>query len=189
MLPADASLAVHLVNSEEPATGTDALRTLEDMRAWLAALPGPLAAWGAARSTTATAADQRGLRRLRGRLRPAFEAAGAGDEAAAAAVVNGLLRHAPVRPVLAPVNGQWRLALADDSPSLVTSYLAVAVLGLAQAIEEGALSRMGVCAALGCRVAYLDDSPKGARRYCSSRCASRSHVAAHRARRRETSPG
>lgn len=177
---------MHLVNSEEPATGTDALRTLEEMRTWLAALPFPDGpAWGSA----ASAADVRGMRRLRARLRAAFEAADRAEHASAVAAVNGLLRHAPLRPAVISTPEGWRLRLLDAAPSLVTSYLGAAVVGLAQAIDDGALTRMGICAALGCRTAYLDESARGTRRYCSARCAGRSHVAAHRQRRRETSAG
>jgi predicted RNA-binding Zn ribbon-like protein len=41
-----------------------------------------------------------------------------------------------------------------------------------------------VCADARCGNVYLDTSSNCCRRFCSERCATRSHVAAHRARKR-----
>ena len=45
-------------------------------------------------------------------------------------------------------------------------------------------NRFGVCADERCGNVYLDTSSNCCRRFCSERCATRSHVAAHRARNR-----
>jgi predicted RNA-binding Zn ribbon-like protein len=44
--------------------------------------------------------------------------------------------------------------------------------------------RLGVCSAEGCDDVYVDTSRNASRRYCSNTCASRSTVAAYRARRK-----
>jgi hypothetical protein len=49
--------------------------------------------------------------------------------------------------------------------------------------EHGS-SRFGICADERCGNVYLDTSSNCCRRFCSERCATRSHVAAHRARKR-----
>ena len=44
--------------------------------------------------------------------------------------------------------------------------------------------RLGVCSAEGCDDVYVDTSRNASRRYCSNTCASRSTVAAYRARQK-----
>ena len=44
--------------------------------------------------------------------------------------------------------------------------------------------RIGVCSAEGCDNVYVDTSRNASRRYCSNTCASRSTVAAYRARQK-----
>jgi predicted RNA-binding Zn ribbon-like protein len=54
-------------------------------------------------------------------------------------------------------------------------------------VSEYGISRHGGCAAEGCSKVFADTSRNAARRYCSSACANRSAVAAHRARVRARS--
>jgi predicted RNA-binding Zn ribbon-like protein len=44
--------------------------------------------------------------------------------------------------------------------------------------------RFGTCTAAGCTDVFLDTTRNRSRRFCSERCATRSHVAALRSRRR-----
>jgi predicted RNA-binding Zn ribbon-like protein len=62
--------------------------------------------------------------------------------------------------------------------------MAGAVWGLAVWLCESGSDRFGVCADERCGNVYLDTSSNCCRRFCSERCATRSHVAAHRARKR-----
>ena len=62
--------------------------------------------------------------------------------------------------------------------------MAGAVWGLAVWLCEYGSARFGVCADDRCGNVYLDTSSNCCRRFCSERCATRSHVAAHRARKR-----
>jgi hypothetical protein len=48
---------------------------------------------------------------------------------------------------------------------------------------------VGRCQAAGCERFYVDDSRNRSRRFCSNACASRTTVAAHRARRRQAGNG
>jgi predicted RNA-binding Zn ribbon-like protein len=57
-------------------------------------------------------------------------------------------------------------------------------MGLSQVVVQHGWQRLGVCAAEGCDDVYVDTSRNASRRYCSNTCASRSTVAAYRARRR-----
>ena len=63
-------------------------------------------------------------------------------------------------------------------------YLAGAVWGLSVWLCEYGSARFGVCADERCGNVYLDTSSNNCRRFCSERCATRSHVAAHRARKK-----
>ncbi len=68
--------------------------------------------------------------------------------------------------------------------SVSSEYLAGAVWGLSVWLCEYGSARFGVCADDRCGNVYLDTSSNCCRRFCSERCATRSHVAAHRARKR-----
>ena len=79
----------------------------------------------------------------------------------------------------------WHLHVdrADDAPwdawLLASGALALAVL-LASAGHDR--PPFGTCDAADCRMCYLDSGRGGGRRYCSPRCATRTRVAAFRAR-------
>ncbi|MCK1796632.1 CGNR zinc finger domain-containing protein [Streptomyces sp. XM4193] len=63
-------------------------------------------------------------------------------------------------------------------------FLASGALALAQLLTERGRVAWGECAASGCRTLFLDTGPGSARRYCSTGCATRTRVAAHRRRQR-----
>ncbi len=62
--------------------------------------------------------------------------------------------------------------------------VASAAAGVAMVLAESDPSRLGRCAAPGCRTVFVDVSRAGRRRYCTPACATRVNVAAHRARSR-----
>ncbi|MFC7219868.1 CGNR zinc finger domain-containing protein [Streptomyces polyrhachis] len=176
-------LAVRLVNTEEPARGTDTLTSLDAVRD----LFGP--SRHAARR--ATEADVARLRAVRARLRAVFEAAGEGDELRAVDLLNALLMEFPVSPQISghdhrdgEGHPQWHLHIAEAPVNAGAGYAASACMGLAVHLTDHGLDRLGICQAAPCQNAYLDTSTNRSRRYCSDRCATRANVAAYRARKR-----
>jgi predicted RNA-binding Zn ribbon-like protein len=112
------------------------------------------------------------------RLRPVFEAA----PAERAGLINELLVESACRPHISSHDGKpphLHYSAADAGPAgRVRAYTAG---GLAHLVCE-APDRLGVCGREGCGTAYVDTSRNGRRRFCSTRCATRVHVADHRAR-------
>ena len=80
--------------------------------------------------------------------------------------------------------GDWHMHVTGRGSSASAEYLAGAIWGLAVWLCEYGSARFGVCADERCGNVYLDTSSNCCRRFCSERCATRSHVAAHRARKR-----
>ncbi|WP_432993235.1 CGNR zinc finger domain-containing protein [Dactylosporangium sp. CA-233914] len=72
----------------------------------------------------------------------------------------------------------------DDPVARISAAIAG---GLAVAVCGAGGSRLGRCSREGCPVVYVDTSRNGRRRFCSTACANRVNVAAHRAR--EKTPG
>lgn len=178
-----ADFAVRLVNSEEPERGTDALVSVDAVRA-LFGVP----------SRAAALADESDLPRLRAvrvRLRGVFEAAAEGDEVRGVDLLNSLMVEYPVSPLVSGHDyldeagrPRWHLHLADNAPTATANFTAVACMGLAIHLTSMGADRLGICQASPCRNAYLDTSTNRSRRYCSDRCATRANVAAYRARKR-----
>jgi predicted RNA-binding Zn ribbon-like protein len=175
--------AVRLVNTEEPARGTDSLTSVEAVRALFGT------AVGAARR--ANEADITRLRAVRARLRAVFTAAGTGEPAHAVDLLNSLLLDFPVSPQISGHDTlddegrpRWHMHLAEHPSNATAGYAATAAMGLAFHVTEYGVDRLGLCRAEPCRNAYLDTSTNRSRRYCSDRCATRANVAAYRARKR-----
>nr|BEK68107.1 CGNR zinc finger domain-containing protein [Kitasatospora purpeofusca] len=178
-----AELAVRLVNTEEPERGTDALTSVDGVRA--------LFSDSSRARNLADEADVPRLRAVRTRLRGVFEAAAEGEEVRSVDLLNSLLMEFPVSPLVSGHDHldeagrpRWHLHLADNSPTATAHYSAVACMGLAVHLTELGADRLGICQAVPCRNAYLDTSTNRSRRYCSDRCATRANVAAYRARKR-----
>jgi predicted RNA-binding Zn ribbon-like protein len=121
------------------------------------------------------------LRAWARRLRTVFEVATV-EEAAAA--VNALLVDVRIEPNLTSHDdGEgWHLHYAAPEADLVDRMRATTAFALAMLVSEYGVTRHGRCAADGCSRVFADASRNAARRYCSSGCANRSAVAAHRAR-------
>ena len=61
----------------------------------------------------------------------------------------------------------------------------VTAMGLTAVVAEYGLNRLGVCSSDTCRDVFVDTSRNRSRRHCSTTCATREHVAAHRQRKRQ----
>ncbi|MDT0277398.1 CGNR zinc finger domain-containing protein [Blastococcus goldschmidtiae] len=98
--------------------------------------------------------------------------------------LNELLALARPRPYATDHDGELHLHYArPDSPALEQLTTTVA-MGLSQVVVQHGWQRLGVCAAENCDDVYVDTSRNASRRYCSNTCASRSTVAAYRARQK-----
>jgi predicted RNA-binding Zn ribbon-like protein len=98
--------------------------------------------------------------------------------------LNQLLALARPRPYATDHDGELHLHYArPDAPALEQLITTVA-MGLSQVVVQHGWQRLGVCSAEGCGNVYVDTSRNASRRYCSNTCASRSTVAAYRARRK-----
>jgi predicted RNA-binding Zn ribbon-like protein len=164
-----ARTAVNLVNAR--------VETLDHLRRFYGA--------GSWQSGEVTERDVATLRRGAKRLREVFEHGSAGHDTEAVAALNTLLETHPVQPrISAHTVADWHMHVTGRGSSVAAEHMAGAVWGLAVWLCEYGSSRFGVCADERCGNVYLDTSSNSCRRFCSERCATRSHVAAHRARKR-----
>ncbi|HET6529379.1 MAG TPA: CGNR zinc finger domain-containing protein [Actinoplanes sp.] len=125
------------------------------------------------------------FRRAQRRLRDVFEHGTAGRDADAVRELNALLEAFPVQPRISGHDtSDWHMHVTSRGASASAEYLAGAVWGLSVWLCEYGSARFGICADERCGNVYLDTSSNNCRRFCSERCATRSHVAAHRARKR-----
>lgn len=126
------------------------------------------------------------FRRAQKRLRDVFEFGTTGRDAKAVAELNALLEHFPVQPRISGHDASdWHMHVTGRGASVSAEYIAGAAWGLSVWLCEYGSERFGVCADERCGNVYLDTSSNCCRRFCSERCATRSHVAAHRARKKE----
>jgi predicted RNA-binding Zn ribbon-like protein len=165
-----ARTAVELVNAR--------LATPDDLRQLLA--PG---------GSDLTERDLAVFRRAQRRLREVFTLGTLGKDADVVAELNLLLEAFPVKPRISGHDAtDWHMHVTGRGSSVSAEYLARAAWGLAVWVCEYGSARFGVCADERCGNVYLDTSSNNCRRFCSERCATRSHVAAHRARKRALTP-
>ncbi len=131
--------------------------------------------------------DLSGLVILAAALRRVFEHCDIGDAGAAAQHTNQLLQQYASAPQLIEHDGSWRLHFHRPGVGVVAGWGAGCAAGLALAISDGEADRLGVCIASPCDRVFVDTSRNGNRRFCSTRCANRWGVTAHRARQRQQS--
>ena len=125
------------------------------------------------------------FRRAQRRLRDVFEYGTSGRDSEAVTELNALLEAFPVQPRISGHDQRdWHMHVTSRGASVSAEYLAGAVWGLSVWLCEYGSARFGICADERCGNVYLDTSSNNCRRFCSERCATRSHVAAHRARKR-----
>lgn len=128
-----------------------------------------------------TGEDLPHLRALADDLGEVFEA-GAVDRAVD--VLNDHLDRTPMRPRISTHDGRDpHLHVEPEGAGAVERLRANCLMGLAAVLCDGGRLRLGTCAADDCARVWLDTSRNARRRFCSDRCATRTHVAAHRARR------
>jgi predicted RNA-binding Zn ribbon-like protein len=164
-----AKAAVDIVNS--PLTEVDDLVALFGAESWQAA--------------EATERDLNVIKRAQKRLREVFELGSTGRDTDAVRELNVLLETYPTQPRISGHDtNDWHMHVTGRAASVSSEVLAGAVWGLAVWLCEHGSERFGVCADERCGNVYLDTSSNCCRRFCSERCATRSHVAAHRARKR-----
>jgi predicted RNA-binding Zn ribbon-like protein len=99
-------------------------------------------------------------------------------------VVNAMLAEVEIRPHVTDHDDRGaHLHYEAPDASLVDRVRANTLMGLAVLLCDDH-DRIGTCDATGCDRAWVDTSRNARRRFCSSQCANRTHVAAHRARAR-----
>ncbi len=166
--------AVALVNTE--LDGVDRLAEPAGLDAFLAEYPFT----GALRHTAEELAE---VRRLRDRIRPLWHVT---DRAAAAELVNALLRDTDARPyVIAHDGWDWHLHVTGFDAPLADRMGGEAAMGFLDLIRNDDLARLKVCAAEDCDAVLVDLTRNSSKRFCDTgNCANRAHVAAYRARQR-----
>jgi hypothetical protein len=108
----------------------------------------------------------------------------AGSEPEVMARLNALLALASPKPYATDHDGELHLHYARPDADAVEQLTTTVAMGLSQVVVQHGWQRLGVCSAEGCGHVYVDTSRNASRRYCSNTCASRSTVAAYRARKR-----
>ncbi|MQA34034.1 CGNR zinc finger domain-containing protein [Modestobacter roseus] len=98
--------------------------------------------------------------------------------------LNALLDLAAPHPYATDHDGELHLHYARPDAGVVEQLTTTVAMGLSQVVVQHGWRRLGVCSAEGCDDVYVDTSRNASRRYCSNTCASRSTVAAYRARQR-----
>ena len=98
--------------------------------------------------------------------------------------VNELLALAHPRPYATDHDGELHLHYARPEAPVLEQLTTTVAMGLSQVVVQHGWQRLGVCSADNCDDVYVDTSRNASRRYCSNTCASRSTVAAYRARQK-----
>lgn len=152
---------------------------------------GLLTAHGFTRAPEASAASiARTEARLRALLPHIRSLASTDDIAHAVQWVNDALGTLPFRPWLtshhgAPLHIHWTQASSTFDDQVVADML----MAIARELVDHGTSRFGYCDAHDCSHLFYDTTRNRSRRFCSDpRCASRTHTAHHRARRRLSDP-
>jgi predicted RNA-binding Zn ribbon-like protein len=108
----------------------------------------------------------------------------AGSEPEVITRLNALLALASPKPYATDHDGELHLHYARPDADALEQLTTTVAMGLSQVVVQHGWQRLGVCSAEGCGNVYVDTSRNASRRYCSNTCASRSTVAAYRARQR-----
>ncbi|MBF6134682.1 CGNR zinc finger domain-containing protein [Nocardia otitidiscaviarum] len=97
-------------------------------------------------------------------------------------LLNALLAATTSRPYISTHDGRApHLHYSDETAPVDERVKAYTALGLASLFCEDP-HRIGRCARDGCAIVFVDTSRNGRRRFCSTRCSTAVHVAAHRRR-------
>ncbi|MBY5161883.1 CGNR zinc finger domain-containing protein [Salsipaludibacter albus] len=113
-------------------------------------------------------------------LHPVF---GTPDLDTAIALLNDLLAGTPMAPRISTHGDRGpHLHVEPDRASTVVRLRANCLMGLAAVLCDGGRLRLGTCDAHDCDRVFVDTSRNARRRFCTTTCSTRHHVAAHRAR-------
>ncbi|WP_040779198.1 CGNR zinc finger domain-containing protein [Nocardia pneumoniae] len=98
-------------------------------------------------------------------------------------LLNALLAETTSQPYISTHDGREpHLHYAREDAPMDERVKAYTAAGLAELFCEDP-NRIGRCARAGCGLVFIDTSRNGRRRFCSTRCSNRVHVAEHRTRR------
>jgi predicted RNA-binding Zn ribbon-like protein len=124
------------------------------------------------------------LRGYRARLDEIVTRCEAGDDGAAAGMINALLMRTGAVPQIVAHDGRGpHLHVSRPTAPLADRIAAHLAMGLAELVVAGQSERMRTCASPTCRNVFLDLSRNRSRRYCDNSCGNRLHVAAYRTRK------
>lgn len=125
--------------------------------------------------------DVHALRAFADQLHQVFVVADLED---AIAQLNMLLAGTPMAPRVSTHGDRGpHLHVEPRDASSVQRIRANCLMGLAAVLCDGGRLRLGACDAHGCARVFVDTSRNARRRFCTTTCSTRHHVAAHRARR------
>ncbi|MFI7245035.1 CGNR zinc finger domain-containing protein [Streptomyces qinglanensis] len=129
--------------------------------------------------------DVRAVRAVRERFAQVFATE---DTRTAARLLNALVAEAGTTPQLTDHDDyDWHVHYFAPGASVAQHLAADCGMALAFVLVAGERDRLRRCSAPDCRRVFVDLSRNRSRRYCDSRtCGNRLHVAAYRARRRES---
>jgi predicted RNA-binding Zn ribbon-like protein len=134
------------------------------------------------------ATDLRVLRRFAPALRAVIDDSAAGDEQSVVQRLNTMLEQHPLRPRISGHDAQtWHLHVNDTDDAVADIMIGEALYGMTLAVTELGADRFGWCAADSCGNAFFDATANHSKRFCSTRCATRTNVAAYRQRRGSSS--
>jgi len=175
-------LAADLVNTEPGrAAGSDGLPDVAALEVFLdehQVIPRPVSGPG----------DLDAVRDARARLAAVWEQAG--DPAALAGTVNGLLEQSDARPWLTDHDGSWHLHVTRPDAPPARRLSALAAFAFGAMVRLGETGRLRRCLAPDCAAVLVDLSRNRSRLYCDTgNCGNRQHAAAYRARKAERGAG
>jgi len=169
---------VDLLNTAPDGDSPDALLSVDGLNAYVER--NEISGAGAM-----TGRDLAAVRSVRDRFAQIFAAP---DARTASELINGLVAEAGTTPQLTDHDGyDWHVHYFAPGASLADHLAADGGMALAFILVAGEQERLRRCEAPDCRRAFIDLSRNRSRRYCDSRtCGNRLHVAAYRARQRES---
>lgn len=171
--------AVDLVNTYEEFTGVEHLVSTDDLEQFL----GTHAPDFCPPAGSISPSDIDAVRAVRAQVRAVFTAA---DAETAAGMLNRILAEVGATPRISVHGTEPHLHFEPTTATPARWLGAVTAMGLAVAIIEGGIERLGVCDSSTCRDVFIDTSRNRSRRFCSDTCTTREGVAAYRERQRRS---
>jgi predicted RNA-binding Zn ribbon-like protein len=132
------------------------------------------------------ASDLKPLRRFCEELGTVVDDSAAGNDAAVVDRLNALLEQHPVRPRISGHGETWHLHVNDRADPVAAILIGEALYGMTLVVTGVGANRFGRCADETCNRAFYDGTANHSKRFCGSRCATRTNVAAYRQRQSPT---